>query len=124
MKTEKGLLEGIDEKLESIAQVQIGIPRQIENMRGDMKTIAENAANKAIALHKSDCAAALNFGKIADRSAENTGVLKTLRDTGNLRHSIPAAARATFGRVPKWAQGVIGILTALGVAVASILAAM
>lgn len=111
--TENGLLEGIDAKLESIAQVQQGIPKQIENMRGDMEGIAEKVANKAIARHKADCAAALNFGAVADRAAENTGVLKTLRDTGTLRRSLAPAARVAVN-LPPWAKVLIpAILTAI-----------
>lgn len=124
MKKQDGILEQIFDRIDTVAQVQQGIPQQLSDIREELKNRPdENGVRVIVRDEMKNCPAYQRFGEVADRTAENTGVLKTLRDTGSLRRSLAPAARAV-NKVPKWIQATIAILGALGAAAAAVAQAM
>lgn len=111
--SEDGLFEQINERLGLIAQVQAGIPLQIEELRKDATNIAREAATLAIQKHEAECTARKNIGAVSDRVADATGQITVLRETGRVRRSLAPAARAVgLDRVPTYvwrALAIIGI---------------
>ena len=107
-----GILEKIFERIDTVAAVQEGIPKQIDDIRSEIKGIAEIAATKAVEKHRRDCTARMNYEKVADRAAQNTGAIETIRNSGLIRGSLIPAARAA-NRLPKWLKVLIpAIVTA------------
>ena len=110
MKT--GILEQIFDRIDTVAAVQEGIPKQINDIRSEMSRIAELAATRAVQKHRKDCTARIRYEKVADRSAQNTGAITTIRDSGLIRRSLIPAAR-TANKMPKWLKVLIpAIVTA------------
>lgn len=105
-----GLLERIDGKLDSIADVAAGLPhisRQLDRLATKVSLLPnEDRVRVIVSEERPKCPAYKNFEKIADRTAQNTGVLKTMRDSGLVRRSLAPAARAAV-RLPIWAKVLI-----------------
>lgn len=94
-----GLLEKILDKCTTIEKVQRGLP-------------TEDRVRIIIREEQQNCPAFRGFGEVSKQSSENAGILKVIG-----RRSIAPAARAVTA-LPRWAQILIGIISASGIGTA------
>ena len=106
-----GILENIHEKLDSINIVSKGVDLRLTKIETKLENFPnENRVREIVREVQTDCPAYNGFGDVADRSAENTGVIRVLQSQKRNNSLVPQA----ISRLPRWAQVLLVVLGSSG----------